>query len=446
MRFLKFKMLLNFLKKKLFLFITIAVLILSFTPLQAELNENSVLKKRKQLEQELSVLENQIEEYRGLIKEKQKNAVTFERDIFILNSKIKKALLEIQARKLSINRLTDNISERNLIINNLSEKIISEKLSLAEFIRKINELDETSLVELFLKYNNLSDFFVELDTYDTIQAAMRNSLFDIRETKTMTETEKEELQKQKDQELELKTIQELQKKRIEEDESDKKNLLNITKGQEKKYQQILNEQQKKAAEIRTALFALRGSPAIPFEKALKYASTAFKSTKIRPAFLLGIIAEESNLGANVGTGNWSEDLSHPKCASQKEAFKEITSELGLDPDKMPVSKRAWYGNCGGAMGPAQFMPTTWNLYKNLVSKITGNKPSNPWNPDDAFTASALLLKDNGGSGGNYNNEWKAAMRYLAGSNWNNPSYKFYGDDVMALAKKYQDQINILEAN
>jgi len=419
---------------------------LSLFNLRAEITENSVLKKREQLERELSVLENQIEEYRGLIKNKQKDAATFERDITILNAKIKKSLLEIQARKLSISRLTDNISERAIVINNLSEKIVSEKLSLAEFVRRINELDETSLLELFLKYNSLSDFFVELDSYDTVQAAMRDSLFEIRDTRSATEKEKEKFEKQKDQELELKTIQELQKRRIEEDKGDKNNLLNITKGEEKKYQQILSERQKKAATIRSALFTLRGSPAIPFEKALQYANIASKSTRIRPAFLLGIIAEESNLGANVGTGNWKEDLSHPKCAAQKKAFQEITSKLGLDPDQVPVSKRAWYGNCGGAMGPAQFMPTTWLSYESLVSKKTGNNPPNPWNPLDAFTASALLLKDNGGAGGDYNDEWKAAMRYLAGGNWNNPSYRFYGDDVMALAKKYQEQIDILEEN
>lgn len=433
-------------KQSLLLFVIILFFCFAFFPLRAEITENSVLKKREKLERELSVLENQIEEYRGLIKDKQKDAATFERDITILNAKIKKALLEIQARKLSISRLTDNISERAVVINNLSQKIDSEKLSLAEFVKRINELDETSLVELLLRYNNLSDFFVELDSYDTVQAAMRNSLFEIRDTKSTTEKEKEEFQKQKNQELELKALQELQKKRIEEDKGDKKNLLDITKGEEKKYKQILSERQRMATAIRSALFELRGSPAIPFEKALQYANTAFKSAGIRPAFLLGIIAEESNLGANVGTGNWRDDLSHPKCAGQRNAFQEITNKLGLDPDQMPVSKRAWYGNCGGAMGPAQFMPTTWLLYESLVSRKTGNNPPNPWNPLDAFTASALLLKDNGGAGGDYNDEWKAAMRYLAGGNWNNPSYKFYGDDVLALAKKYQDQIDILKEN
>lgn len=431
-------------KTVFFIIVFLLISIFSVNSIYAQVNSDSVLKKRKALEAELSALEGQIDEYRDLIKVKQKDAVTFERDISLLNAKIQKSLLEIKARKIAISRLNDNISERVELIENFNSKISSKQLSLAEFIRRINELDDTSLFELVLKYENLSDFFVELDTYDTIQSSMKLSLIEIKDTKNLTEKEKEELEKQKGQELELKVIQELEKRRIEENENEKKNLLKVTKGEEKKYQEILSERQKRAAQIRTQLFMLRGSPAIPFEKALNYANIASKHTGIRPAFLLGIIAEESNLGANVGTGNWTEDLSHPKCASQREAFTLITAELGLNPDSMPVSKRAWYGNCGGAMGPAQFMPTTWQLFKKQVSKLTGNKPANPWNPLDAFTASALLLKDNGGAGGDYNAEWKAAMRYLAGSNWNNPSYRFYGDDVMALAKKYQEQIDILK--
>ncbi len=236
----------------------------------------------------------------------------------------------------------------------------------------------------------------------------------------------------------------MEKKRQEEAEATKKSLLKATKGEEKKYQELLSVRQKDAATIRSQLFMLRGSPAIPFEKALDYANLASAATGIRPAFLLGVIGEESNLGANVGTGNWKHELANSRCASQRKAFIEITASIGLDPDLMPVSRRAWYGYCGGAMGPAQFMPTTWQLYANRISNITGRNPPNPWDPYDSFVAAALLLKDNGAIDGNYAAERKAALKYLAGANWSKSAYSFYGDDVMSLAAKYQEQINILQ--
>ena len=95
------------------------------------------------------------------------------------------------------------------------------------------------------------------------------------------------------------------------------------------------------------------------------------------------------------------------------------------------------------MGPAQFMPTTWQLYEDRIAKITGNNPPNPWDAKDAFVASALLLKDNGAIDANYAAERKAALKYLAGSNWSNSAYAFYGDDVMELAVKYQRMIDII---
>ena len=98
------------------------------------------------------------------------------------------------------------------------------------------------------------------------------------------------------------------------------------------------------------------------------------------------------------------------------------------------------------MGPAQFIPTTWQLYVDRIRKITGHNPPNPWDPFDAFAAAALLLKDNGAAAGTYSAERTAALKYLAGSNWKKTAYSFYGDDVMALAQKYQEQINILQGS
>ena len=152
-------------------------------------------------------------------------------------------------------------------------------------------------------------------------------------------------------------------------------------------------------------------------------------------------------------------------------FLVITQTLGLDPRQMPVSKQPSYG-WGGAMGPAQFIPSTWACFGGFVQVTSGkcapingsyagpweydpskdrirellgkNTPGNPWENQDAFMASALLLKDNGAAKGTYAAERLAALRYFAG--WGNaqkPAYAFYGDGVMEHAEFFQKQINIL---
>ena len=92
------------------------------------------------------------------------------------------------------------------------------------------------------------------------------------------------------------------------------------------------------------------------------------------------------------------------------------------------------------MGPAQFIPSTWMGYRDKVTAITG-KSANPWDIRDAFLAAALLLKASGA--GSESGEWAAAMRYFSGST--NPRFRFYGDSVVSLAEKYQEDIDNLNA-
>ena len=417
----------------------------------------AVLEQRAKLEEEYKELEEQIGGLMVIIQNIQAGTASLERDIAVINAEIKKAKLAIKARTLTIDNLNSLIGEKSEFIGELLIKQGREKESLAELLRQLNELGDTTLVEIVLGYENLSDFFVDMDSLDSLQKFIQDSFEEIKTTKESTEEEKLVLEEKKKEESELRYLQELEKKRIEEREKEKKKILDITRGEEKEYQKLLAGRKKDAAQIKNQLFILRGSEAIPFEKAIEYANFAQEATGVRPAFLLGVIAEESELGANLGSGNWKTDMydcyrriGYGKSAEkQKTAYLAIISELMInDPNSRPVSKAPYYG-CGGAMGPAQFMPATWwdpageTGYKELVAKYTGNNPPDPWDPKDAFMAAALLLKDNGAAAGGYAAERRAALRYLAGGNWNKPAYAFYGDDVMALAKKYQEQIDIL---
>jgi membrane-bound lytic murein transglycosylase B len=184
---------------------------------------------------------------------------------------------------------------------------------------------------------------------------------------------------------------------------------------------------------------LTGDGSLRFEDAYKYAKFASIYTGVRPAFLLAILSRESELGKNVGTGSWRTDMK----PSQQQYYLQICRELGIDPDKYPVSRKQWYG-WGGAMGPAQIMPATWLGYKVRVTEITGNNPPSPWNIKDAFVAAALYLANKGAAEKTEDAEWKAAMMYLAGTNWQKASLRFYGNQVMDRAKQFQEQVDILE--
>ena len=121
--------------------------------------------------------------------------------------------------------------------------------------------------------------------------------------------------------------------------------------------------------------------------------------------------------------------------AEKAAFFAITGKLGLDPDKMPVSRKPSYG-CGGAMGHAQFLPTTWLRFESRVGQLTGHNPPSPWSVEDAFTAAAVFLADAGADSKNSAGEVAAAKTYISG----NPSCtksicRYYSNRIIALAKE-----------
>jgi len=305
-------------------------------------------------------------------------------------------------------------------------------------------------VEILLSNEDLSQFLIDLDSFESINKALQSSFVEIRDTKRQLEKESNELGVRQNKEADIRKENEAEKRRVQANEAEQKKLLSTSRSQERTYEQVIAEKERQAALIRTALFSLRDTASIPFGKALEYAEEAQRLTGVRPAFLLAIITQESNMGANIGTCNrpqdtekWQDIMPGPDDIAQgrskrndQAAFLRITGELGLDPNSLPLSC-PWGNGWGGAMGPAQFIPTTWEIYKPRVVALIGRTP-NPWEPKDAFITSATYLSELGAAGGGYTAERTAALKYYAGGNWNLPKNAFYGDQVMRHATRIQE--------
>lgn len=405
-----------------------------------------------QLRAELSVVEKQIAEQTNLLRSKQKETASVQRDIDILNFKIKTSQLNIQAKQIEIARLGTDIGKKVKTIGALNIKIEDGKIALAKLLRQTRELDNNGAIDIALGATTMSDFFADLTAFQFIQEAMADSFAIIRGTKVQTEKQKVVLEDRRDAATTAKIAIEAEKAKIEDLNKQKNVLLKLSKAQESSYKSVIALKQKERTKILTALFKLRDAKGISFGQALDYANVVSKKIGIRPAFLLAIITQESDissgtLGVNVGTCNRPQDTKKwrdvMKPTRDYEPFLAITKSLGIDPETVPVSC-PYGGGYGGAMGPAQFIPSTWVLYIDRIARITGNNPPNPWDAEDAFAASGLLLLDNGAIGGNYASERKAALKYYAGGNWSSPKNAFYGDQVMAKATKYQAMIDSLQ--
>ncbi len=430
------------------------ILFVFLVGLQGSIAAPSEAQKRA-LEAELQEVEKEIAEQQKIVDQARQQTASIERDITILDAQIREAELKIQAKEVAIAQLGSDISEKTATIGTLEERIDYGQETLAELIRKKDMQDDITLIEMLLANKDLSSFFEDLNSFDSVSNSLQDLFVEIRGTKADTEEEREVLSGKQAAELDAKKVIENERDTIKRLEQEKQGLLSISQRTEAAYTSVLAERQRRAAEIRAALFALRDTGAIPFGEALDYAQSASRATGVRPAFLLAILTQESNLGENVGTCNlagqpeskkWYSIMPGPDDNSWRDdqtIFLSITKRLGLDAETVPLSC-PWQGGWGGAMGPSQFIPTTWNSYAPRVEQALGKATADPWNPQDAFMASALYLADLGAGAGGYTAERTAALKYYAGSNWSLPANAFYGNGVMNHASTIQGTIDELE--
>lgn len=412
--------------------------------------------QERALRDELAQIEQQIQQQQVILDQKQGEATAYARDIAVLDAQIKQAKLKIRAHEISIQNLGKDIAVKQNTIVALSDRIAKGKESMARILQRTQALDNFSTIEAVLSGQKMSDFFVDVGNYANIKKDLRLLLDDVTSAKTQNEELKQQLDDKRNQEIFTKVNVEEEQKAIQASESQKQKLLSLNKTQQLQYKTDISNKQARAGEIRNALFALRDTPAIKFGDAVTYAKKASQATGVRPAFLLAVIQQESNLGANVGacrltdrltgagikikSGNAVAKLMKP--GRDIEPFFQITSAVGRDPFKQPVSCPLEVGY-GGAMGPAQFIPSTWVLFDERVASAMGRNSADPWDPQDAIMASAMYLGDLGASGGSASAEKNAACKYYSGRSCTS-SNSFYGSQVMSRAGDLQTNIDILQ--
>ncbi|MEK7060591.1 MAG: lytic murein transglycosylase [Patescibacteria group bacterium] len=416
--------------------------------------------ERASLQRQYDELQKEIAVQQQIIKDTQAKKNTLQGDVTTLNAQIKAAQAQINAKNIVIKQLSAQIAKKDVVIGELSNRITRGKEALAAILRQTQMLDDYSAVSIALGAQDVSEFFSDLDAFTSIKTNLKNLFADIRSAKAQTESEKEDLALKQNQTADAKYEVEIKQKQITNDKTQKQQLLALTANQEAEYKKVLAERQAKAAAIRAALFPLRDASAITFENALAYAKDARARTGIRPAFILAVLTQESNLGKNVGqcylsnnatgagvgrnTGTPFAKVMNP--ARDVPPFIELGLQLGFDPHRQVVSCPIQSaGGWGGAMGPAQFIPSTWALYAARVASAHGLSVANPWDPRDAITAMSIYLEGLGAGAGGYTAEHRAAAKYYAGGAWATAG-RGYANNVLALAESIQSNIDFLSNN
>ena len=428
----------------------------------AACDDNVAGKTEAQLQSDLALCNAEIVKWQGILSGTRSKVRSIDGDVQVLTAKIKSAEATIKSKNIAISQLTKDINVRSERIDGLESLIDEGKSSLAVLMRNTRVIDDYSLVEILFNNENFSDFFVDLESYVSIQKGLKEHFAKLRGHIAQNEDEKSRLGEIQNQERDAKYEIETKKKTISANEQQKKEMLAATKLEAKSYEQIVADRQSKANQINAELFKLRGvdGGGIPFKDALAYANTASKQTGVRAAFILAILRQESSdgirLGVNVGqcylvnakTGDGkgkNTGTPYPglmKLERDVAPFMSLMERLGRDPYSTAVSCSD-SSNYGGAMGIMQFLPSTWQGYAGRIASAYGTSVADPWNPQHAIMATGIYLSELGAGYGGYSAEVKAAGSYYAGGAWATRG-AVYSASVLRHAEKFQTDIDFLE--
>lgn len=395
-----------FIKPKLFLsaiFIAIFSGVFLFGYVLAESSCDASLEGKTDAELQLILeeCEKEIAEQTEQLKEVQKEATNLESGILELDYKISKSSSAIKAHNVQITQLKKEIARRSLEIDELSSTMDRIRRSLADLIQESNELENRTVVEALLSSENLSDFFIDVDSFSVLKEELNNELNNLKRIKEETRVAQEKLEVSRKGEEEQKFLVEKEKKQTEAYKGEQQRILTEVKGEEKEYKSIIAEKEAKKRAILSRILNIGGNE-ITFGDALRLIQPYEAQLGVDASLVLAVLTQESGvngvIGSNLGQCHyntpWNNKAGTVMSDSQKDAFLTIMNELGMDPDGAPVSCPIPVdGSYGGAMGPSQFMPNTWMGFRSRIATVVGIDHASPFVNEHAFVGTMLYLSD-----------------------------------------------------
>lgn len=408
----------------------------SDTVSQADAAKNQELINQKL--EEIKKIQADISRYQTDVSAKQKEGRTLKNEISIYESNIIRNQLEIRETRMNIEKAELEVEQSQSRIAQGEENIEKNRNMLRKYLQTLYNYQQDSFFEILISRDNISEFLNEVGAIESVQGKIFETVVALKRERSELIQRSAQLEEEQISYANLIEMRYAQNAELENVKARKNELLEETGGEEDKFQALLAQNRNLLPSLRAELRDLQSlGQDIKFDDAISASQYIGGITGVRPALLLAVLRVESGLGTNVGGGTYKKDMNPRQWA----AFENITSELGYDPAVMPVSKKPTaYSGWGGAMGPAQMMPTTWLSYRDRITQVTGHNPPDPWDLTDAVTALAVKLSDVPGvTAGDYNAEYKAAGIYLAGSNWQ--KFPFYPNKVMYYADLYEKELN-----
>ena len=187
---------------------------------------------KEQLEKEISSYESQLKDISSQANSLSNAVKTLDTtikknsiDIKLTQSNIKETELEIDKLSLNIDRSTDVISQNSKVI--------------AQMINETDKADQLTFIENLLAYNDVSQFWNDIESVYKVQNKMRDTVNETKVVKKDLESNKNDAIKEKKELLKYQAELEDKKEILNMNKKEKNQLLVNTKNQESNYKNIL---------------------------------------------------------------------------------------------------------------------------------------------------------------------------------------------------------------
>lgn len=425
----------------------------------------------------LEICDKEKEEYIGKLKNVRGEKSGIENQISQLDIEISISQSYINQKTVKANRLKRDTKLTKDDIEALSKEQKKINDSLKALIFQRNQIEGNTFVEALLSKKTLSEFFDDINTASFVEKRIYDQIKKTKQEKDDLERLTLELEERESLERELVQSRRLESEKIKNNKEEKNRLLSILKKDEGWLVGEIENKEKVKRKILARQFSVASGEKVTFGEAYNIIEPYKDDLGMDTAFVLAILFQESGYERRVGgeiVGNIGENIGQctykqkNPCGSnevmkstQQPYFENLMNDLGISAIKQKVSCPICRdGSYGGAMGPAQFMPATWDGVRKSVAKIVGKdyKKLSPFENRDAFVSSGVLLKWNYYSSHcqKYSRDYSyirskkallekcAAAKYYAGGNW----FKHrngYAESVHLRANRFREDIKTLNS-
>lgn len=206
----------------------------TITDLKTKISDRS--SEIEKLEQEIAQYQTQLDSVAG---EKQ----SLQKEITTIDITRKKLAADIKVTENKITASTLNIQKLELEIGDKSVLIGQNQSAVAETLRSVNEIDQSSLAEMVFSSEDISSFWGDIDQFEQLQESITENVRVLTELKQNLEVDKTDIEKERATLLALKSKLSDQKQIVDSTLRQKNTLLAQTKNKESNYRKALAEKE-----------------------------------------------------------------------------------------------------------------------------------------------------------------------------------------------------------